>query len=268
MNQLHVLYNTMISNKKKERFEIILEPLQALLQLSFLSFCPIGTKLTIQQNLLYVQLPNWHQPVLRIYNNDTKDDVFFLFNVVQRFNRFYGYFKTSQVKEERELYKLLCELGKEGIDNLIQTYGQSDKPALLHTLQMYKTMLDKPEEFEHLTQQQRHYKSHNKVYSSHKQGSKSNTKLDIQQDSAKQEEQNENEQNDEIKTAFFLNNMDDVFIKITEIYTKEEIQIIYYTLYTMKKNPGGFESYINGLNLLLEPKYYTIKTWINDNIVF
>ena len=62
--------------------------------------------------------------------------------------------------------------------------------------------------------------------------------------------------------------MDDVFIKITEIYTKEEIKIIYYTLYTMKKNPGGFESYINGLNLLLEPKYYTIKTWINDNIVF
>ena len=133
--------------------KIILEPLQALLQLSFLSFCPIGTKLTIQQNLLYVQLPNWHQPVLRIYNNDTRDDVFFLFNVVQRFNKFYGYLKTSQLKEERELYKLLCDLGKEGIDNLIQTYGKSDKPSLLHTLQMYKTMLDRPEEFENLNKQ-------------------------------------------------------------------------------------------------------------------
>ena len=59
-------------NTKKERFDIILEPLQAILQLACLSFCPIGTKLTIQNNLLYVQPPSWHQGIMRRYNNDTQ----------------------------------------------------------------------------------------------------------------------------------------------------------------------------------------------------
>ena len=99
----------MLSTKKKERFEIILEPLQAILQLSLLSFCPIGTKLTIQNNLLYVQPPSWHQGIMRRYNNDTQADVFFLFNVIRRFNKFYAYLKSSKVTEEIKLHKLLKE---------------------------------------------------------------------------------------------------------------------------------------------------------------
>ena len=38
--------------KKKERFETILEPLQALVQIAFLSYYPIGSKLTIKNNIL------------------------------------------------------------------------------------------------------------------------------------------------------------------------------------------------------------------------
>ena len=38
---LNVLYKTIKTKKKKERFETILEPLQALLQIAYLTFTPI-----------------------------------------------------------------------------------------------------------------------------------------------------------------------------------------------------------------------------------
>ena len=56
MYHMTLLYNTFKSSKK-ERFGIILEPLQAILQLAFLSFAPIETKLTIYNNILYIQGP-------------------------------------------------------------------------------------------------------------------------------------------------------------------------------------------------------------------
>ena len=216
----------MLSTKKKERFEIILEPLQAILQLSLLSFCPIGTKLTIQNNLLYVQPPSWHQGIMRRYNNDTQADVFFLFNVIRRFNKFYAYLKSSKVTEEIKLHKLLKELGKKGIENLIQTYSQANNPALLHTLQMYKKMMDENE-------------------------GEGIDKLDP------------NMPLDENQT-----NIDDVFVKIIDIYNKHELKLIYHCLYLMKSNSHEYLCHINGLNIILEPRYNAIKKWISDNIVF
>lgn len=63
--------------KPRERFETILEPLQALLQIGFLAFFPIGSKLAIHNNILTVQSPGYTQNVRRWYNNDKKEDVFY-----------------------------------------------------------------------------------------------------------------------------------------------------------------------------------------------
>ena len=52
MDKLLSFYNFFKADKKKERFDIILEPLQAITQLSLLAFCPYGSKLTISNNLL------------------------------------------------------------------------------------------------------------------------------------------------------------------------------------------------------------------------
>jgi hypothetical protein len=43
MNTVIHFYNLMKTEKKKERFDIILEPLQAVTQLALLSFCPKGS---------------------------------------------------------------------------------------------------------------------------------------------------------------------------------------------------------------------------------
>ena len=133
--------------KPRERFETILEPLQSLLQIGFLAFYPIGSKLAIHNNILTVQEPGYTQNMRRWYNNDKKEDVFYLYNVFSRFNKFYKTVLTSGGGggENAALFALLNELAKTGINNLTRTYNHSDKIHILHTLQMYKGMLDNPE---------------------------------------------------------------------------------------------------------------------------
>ena len=146
MDKLLSFYNFFKTDKRKERFDIILEPLQAITQLALMAFCPYGSKLTISNNLLFIQSANWGQGVLRSFNNDKRDDLFYLFNSIIRFNKFYSYLKggDNSNKTDKLLYDLLIRLSKKGIDNILQTYSNVDEPSLLHTLQMYKTLLDNP----------------------------------------------------------------------------------------------------------------------------
>jgi len=215
------LYNLFKKDKKKERFDIILEPLQALVQLALLSFCPQGSKLTITNNLLYIQLPNWGQSFIRSYNQDKRDDVFFLFNAIVRFNRFY--LKETDTSEGNKLlFALLVKLSKAGIDNILQTYSNIDQPSLLHTLQMYRSILDKPEIFVD----------------------------ELNNDNNSQK------------------NIDTVFIQIIKLYTPSDYNIIYNTLLLLEKNPENYETYMVGLNAIMNPINNKIKKWINDNIVY
>ena len=74
METIKILYNALISDRSKERFEMILEPLQAISQLAFLSYCPVGSKLSISDNVLYIQEPGWGQTISRSYYLDKKED--------------------------------------------------------------------------------------------------------------------------------------------------------------------------------------------------
>jgi len=222
MDKVLQLYNLFKKDKKKERFDIILEPLQAITQLALLSFCPKGSKITIANNLLSIQQPHWSQGIWRSYNQDGKEDLFFLFNAIVRFNRFYSYIQEES-SEFCELFALLVKLSKGGIDKLLQTYANSDQPALLHTLQLYRNLLDKPGIF-------------------------MDEKDDIPDDK--------------------INNIDDVFISIRKLYISHEYILIYQTLRLLDKYPEKYDTYIQGLNMLLSPVYEKIQKWIVDNIVY
>jgi hypothetical protein len=222
METIFQLYNLFKKDKKKERFDIILEPLQAITQLALLSFCPKGSKITIANNLLSIQQPHWSQGIWRSYNQDGKEDLFFLFNAIVRFNRFYSYIQEES-SEFCELFALLVKLSKGGIDKLLQTYANSDQPALLHTLQLYRNLLDKPGIF-------------------------MDEKDDIPDDK--------------------INNIDDVFISIRKLYISHEYILIYQTLRLLDKYPEKYDTYIQGLNMLLSPVYEKIQKWIVDNIVY
>lgn len=229
MSSASGIYNTIVRGRK-ERFEIILEPMQALIQLAMLSFFPIGTKLTIYNNLLYIQPAYWGQSVVRTYYNDSKDDLFYLFNVIVRYNKFYSY--IAELKgEEKNLFGLLIHLAKKGLDNLLQTYTEIQRHALLHTLQMYKTMLDNPDLYE---------------------------TRDISED-------NITVKKNAVSTE---RRIDDIFIQITKLYDQRDFCVIYNIIKMMQADPVNYSDYRDGLNLIFEPKNTLIKKWINDNIIF
>ena len=63
-------------------------------------------------------------------------------------------------------------------------------------------------------------------------------------------------------------NIDDVFIRITHLYSQELYNIIYNTLLIMKNSEINNNNYIEGLNKILEPTNIKIKKWIDENILF
>ena len=314
---LNVLYKTIKTKKKKERFETILEPLQALLQIAYLSFTPIGTKLTIHNNILYIQPPNYSQSIVRWYNNDTQEDLFYLFNIFYRFKKFYYFLCGSNgsngsnaiasvaVKDceylassnivNKKLYELLIELAKNGIGNLIRTYGQTEKIHILHTLQMYKNILEtdsettkqnqRPDVYNHeLDKLIVSHPSHASHASHDTQRDKSNKKKgksshQMQQVLRDDDNEEEHEHTHELDTSSQKNTskpsdnistkkIDDVFIRITDMYSQEIYYVIYNTLLLMEQNDTAYQTLIEGLNKILEPTNIKIKKWIDENIVF
>jgi hypothetical protein len=141
----------------------------------------------------------------------------------------------------RELYYLLIDMAKEGINKLIRTYNETDKVSLLHTLQMYKTILDNPDIL----------------------NKKGGTELMETENLFQPNNKDDKGAEEKINT-----NIDDIFIRITGLYTPEHIQIIYNTLLLSNNNKNNYNAYIEGLNKILEPMNIQIKKWIDDNIVF
>ena len=291
---IQLLYKTVSGSKKKERFETILEPLQALIQIALLSYYPIGSKLTIQNNILHIQAPSYSQSVTRWYNNDTQEDLFYLFNIFCRFKKFY----TDVKMEHTKLFELLIHSAKNGINNLIRTYNQTDKTHVLHTLQMYKNMLDGtnnnynyhtaaspvsiiPESF--MTHAHSPHDKNNKNNNKHGYHDKKNKLTRIENDSvtASSISENEKQLNKKELNSFPMSSpvspaspaspeidMDTIFIKISELYTDEIFRIIYNVFIEMNRDDTNFMDYANGLNMMLHPINIRIKKWIDENIVF
>jgi hypothetical protein len=242
---LQILYKTVYSRRKKERFETILEPLQAILQIALLSFYPVGTKITIQTNILTLQPPTYSQSMLRWYNNDTKEDLYFLFNVFHRFKKFYAHFKHDDGSVQHRLHMLLTDLAKTGINKLIRTYGQTDKPHILQTLTMYKYILDDQLSPDIMTLQTHTPSTNTRPY-----------RMKPVEDDAASEMASTN------------NTVDDIFITIVDIYTPELQNIIYNALILIRDNESHYQAYAEGLNKMMEPTCIQLKKWIDEHIVY
>ena len=124
-----------ISSKKKERSDMILEPLQVMVQLALLAYCPIGTKVSVSDNILQLQFPTMLQGVWRWYNHDGKDDLYYLFHAIRRYYKWYK-------SKDNQMYSYILKLAINGIGKLIDTYSKSDKKSIGHTLNLYKNVLE------------------------------------------------------------------------------------------------------------------------------
>jgi hypothetical protein len=119
----------------KEKSDMILEPLQVMIQLALLSYCPTGTKLSISDNLLDLQQPSWNQGIWRWYMKDNKDDLYYLFQAIRRF---YMWYKP----ENCVIYTKILETAILGLKKLQQTYEKTDKISIKHTLSLYTNILN------------------------------------------------------------------------------------------------------------------------------
>ena len=274
------------SGRRREKLDYILEPLQALLQLSLLGFSPVGSKLTIKDNLLYIQPPGISQGIIRFFNDDTKEDLYYLFNVFRRFVVYYKHIYADT--RHKALYELLIELSKRGLDKLIMTYTNTDRINVLHTLQMYKVILAKPDfvipsqpvnslnastpsvsppsALLPTSQSDKHIPT--------KPG-KTTARIEPTDTSANNPilEPNQEPPTASIPELDLLGlgttagNIDNIFKNIVNIYSHEELNIIYNTLIILqRKADDDCQTYIDGVNMILQPTYGKIKQWINDNI--
>ena len=139
---INLMYNAFVYNKQKDKIDMILEPLQSMIQLALLSVCPIGTKLRIKENILYLHTPNITQPFIRWYNADKKDDLYFLYAVIKRYIKWYNPALNSNSIMSEELYQLIITMSIEGLSNLFKTYTSSDSNTVIHVIQMYKNLLE------------------------------------------------------------------------------------------------------------------------------
>ena len=119
----------------KEQADLILEPLQVMINLAVLGFCPIGTKININDNMLYLHQPTFTQGLWRWWEGDSKDDLYYLFHAIRRYYKWYK-------NEDNKIYDYILDLAKTGIKNLIKTYQKADKKSILHTLSLYNNILD------------------------------------------------------------------------------------------------------------------------------
>ena len=100
-------------SQKKERQDMILEPLQVMIQLSILSNCPIGTKVSVSNNILHIQQPSMVQGVWRWWQGDNKDDLYYLFHAIRRY---YLWYKSK----EAVIYSYILERAIIGITKLLK----------------------------------------------------------------------------------------------------------------------------------------------------
>lgn len=253
MSTMQTIYRGLGVAKMKERHETILEPLQALIQLACLSVCEVGTKVAINGNILQIQHPRWTQGIMRAYNQDNKEDLFFLFNVVNRFINFYRKLETVPPDLGSSMFETVRTMAMDGLDKLMLTYSGAEKHSLLHALNMYKTLLGstnlKLDDRERGEQSVRSSRSNS--ISSADLNAEDETVISEGGfgDSATQPE------------------LDTIFEKVTSLYSNEEFRIIRDSLILMRTNPQHHETYIAGLDSIMKPTNQNIRKWISENLV-
>ena len=125
----------MLRTKEKERADLILEPMQVMIQLALLAHSPIGTKISVSNNILSIQPPSMTQGVYRWWNNDNKDDLYYLFHAIRRYYKWYK-------SQKDEVYQYILAWAVKGLDKLSETYNKADKNNIRHTLALYRNVLD------------------------------------------------------------------------------------------------------------------------------
>lgn len=97
----------------------ILDPLSVIIKLAIISNKPIGTKIRIDNNMIYLQEPGPFQGVCRYFLKSNKTDIQYLYNPIEIACKNY---LTKPVIQQNPKIKDLFKCAQNGILKLIETY--------------------------------------------------------------------------------------------------------------------------------------------------
>jgi hypothetical protein len=115
--------NTIPDNPQNVNIKLfVIDPLSVIIKLAILGNKPIGTKILIQNNILYFQDPGPFQSICRYVYNTNKTDLQYLYNPIEI--ACLTYLSKDYVQKTPRV-KNLFVCAKRGLDNLIETYKNS-----------------------------------------------------------------------------------------------------------------------------------------------
>jgi hypothetical protein len=97
----------------------LLDPLSVIIKLAILGNKPIGTKILIQNNVIYFQEPGIFQSITRMFYNSNKTDLQYMFNPIQLAC---ATFLSKENVQKTPRLKTLFVCAQNGLKNLIETY--------------------------------------------------------------------------------------------------------------------------------------------------
>ena len=71
------------NNTKINVKHFLLDPLSVIIKLAIIGNKPVGTKILIQNNIIYLQEPGMFQSMSRIFYNTNKSDLQYMYNPIQ-----------------------------------------------------------------------------------------------------------------------------------------------------------------------------------------
>jgi len=108
--------NNITSNNKND----ILDPLSIIVKLFIYYYKPLGTKISIGNNRIYIQDSTYIQGLVRRYNGDSKNDINILLCPI-----LYACITYLKNEEIRDLYLPIFQISLQALTNMKQTYANT-----------------------------------------------------------------------------------------------------------------------------------------------
>lgn len=118
------------------KFINIIDPLSVIVKLAIISGKPIGTKIAIINNIIYIQEPGLFQSFFRIISYSNKNDLQYLYNPIRIACI---YFLNSEIVSRIPNIKILFNNSLKGLELLMETYKKF--PLLNLVLGYYYTII-------------------------------------------------------------------------------------------------------------------------------
>lgn len=114
--------DTLPNNKTDNLQLFILDPFSVIIKLAILNNKPIGTKIRIDNNIIYLQDPGPFQSFCRYIFNNNKTDIQYLYNPIELACQQY---LTKSVIQQNPKIKDLFKCAQGGLTKMIETYRAS-----------------------------------------------------------------------------------------------------------------------------------------------